>query len=376
MKRRFRLFSLLVVVVSVALSRAPLAQPTSHLPFWAQDRRPIAAIGLFNGTWNQPPSPNRYGLHKCWRRGSDFPETCGGKGGVAWLMDEIQRRYKFGYRRFMLHVPAGFETGASKVEIPSAQWHLLDTAGVETQSGSVTQDLQQSLTPWLAAHADVEVLIYQGLRFNPNLAAPWTDRDMTDSVPPDLTQPFDRLVVEENTRGWLNLRPRRFPLDMPSRSQIGFAFDNTGVESTRDALVAVLEATDLIGGRQRVFVTGEAIPHQNLPAPACPVANLLPEYVSRAPWFGLTEFHLRLDPQRIGLPAWSAPPGSHLGFAVHNREYPLIVNPDGSCHEGADPLSDEVIHDAIRSAYKRGFVIIHYGNRFDAFIRDLYASAR
>ena len=376
--RRSTVLLLAAVVLSVGFQQsAPRAQ-LRPWPDWAADRRPIAAIQLFNGTWGTDEH-DVYGLLECWRVGSSLPEDqCGGKGGVPWLMDEMRRRYKYGYRRFMLHLPAGREIHQRGKPLPSAQWHVLDDAYIDTVSGSVRQDFQDLLTPWLAAHGDVQVLIYQGLRFDDDFAYPWLERgdmDEEHATVPDLTIQRHLEVVRQNTGGWLSLTPRSLFGRLPARPQIGFAFDNTGTESTRDVLVGLVETEVVFGRGVRVFVSGEAIPHESLPAPACQPARLLPEYLDRAPWLGLMAFHVRLDPQRIMLPPWTAPQGSHLGFAVHNREHPLVIESDGSCHEDLDTdVSDDIIREAICSAYKRNFIIIHYGGRHDRFIHDLYKS--
>ena len=139
--------------------------------------------------------------------------------------------------------------------------------------------------------------------------------------------------------------------------QIGFAFDNTGLENTRDALVAVLKDPDLFGPGVRVFVSGEAIPHP-LPAPPCQPSTMLPAYERVAPWFGLFQFHREHDPEK----SWKAPAGAHLGFAVRNDE----VDP---CNNGVK-LTDSQIRQDISSAYRRGFVIIHYGGGHDRFILE------
>jgi hypothetical protein len=280
-------------------------------------------------------------------------------------MDEIQRRHKsFGYRRFMLHLPAGRERSQRAQPLPSAQWHVLDSAGIETTTGSVRADFQQFLTPWLTMNPDVQVLIYQGLRFDGDfLPQAWLVRGNMDpdhATVPDLADPGHRTVLQQNTLGWLNLTPREKLAPFPSRPQIGFAFDNTGIASTRDALVAVLKDTALFGTGVHVFVSGEAIPHE-LPSPPCVETSLLPLYGAQAPWFGLIQFHREHDPAQL----WSALSGTHLGFAVRDREKDTCA--------GDIALTDEEIRANIRSAQSRGFVIIHYGGRHDRFIRDLYA---
>jgi hypothetical protein len=240
---------------------------------------------------------------------------------------------------------------------------VLDTSGIETLPGSksVRQDFSTLLTPWLAAHPDVQILIYQGLRFNPTVREPWKSRLMIGAIAPDLSRAFDRRVVQENTRHWLALAPP--PTFRRVTHPIGFAFDNTGIESTRDALLAVLEDKTLFATSSRVFISGEAIPH------TFPGGEIIPSYVARAPWLGLMQFHQTIDPGAN----WLAPAGMHLGFAVHNRECETghhLSDGEGICEPGYELNSDQ-IHAAIQSAHDRGFVIIHYGGMHDAFIMTL-----
>ena len=371
--RQLCVFPLIVVAMATGHLVNARAQDAA-IPFWAKDRRPIAAIGLFNGTWEHQGSwsADEYGLQECWRRGSRQPE-CNRLGGVQWLISELDRRYHDSdYRRFMLHLPAGREVRQQGVPLPSTQWHVLDTAGIESMTGSVTNDLQLLLTDWLKDKPDVQILIYQGLRFDSDfLPQPWLERGNMapeHATVPDLTSAKHRTVVQQNTLGWLALSP---PPPFRATPQIGFAFDNTGVPDTRDALVSVVEDPTLFGLGPRPFVSGEAIPHVDAPGP-CARATLLGEYTRRAPWLATMDFYLRRDPDET----WKARSDEHLGFAVRNQER-AERKPDGSCYlatESAPVLPDSDVRAAICSAYHRGFVIIHYGGRHDAYIRNLYGN--
>jgi hypothetical protein len=291
-------------------------------------------------------------------------------------MAEMQRRYDlFGYRRFMLHLPAGREIEQRRIPLPSSQWHVLDSAGIEPRFWSVRSNLQLQLTGWLQDKPDVQVLIYQGLRFDPDfLPQPWLERgnmDPAHAVVPELTNLKHRVVVQQNTLGWLTLSPS--PRPFRSGLQIGFAFDNTGVPGTRDALVAVVEDATLFGNDVRPFVSGEAIPH-TAPTEACGEAELISAYTTRAPWFAMMDVHQRFDQDQ----SWTVLPRQHLGFGVRNVEYRLVHDEDGSCQVVRDPqltpLRDSEVRAAICSAYQRGFVIIHYGGDHDAYVRYLYGT--
>ena len=297
-----------------------------RLPYWARDHAPIAAIALYNGTYEDD---DPLGLHECWRAGSSFPGRCEGRGGgVTWLISELDARYAIGYRRFMLNLPAGHVKYTQHgIGFPSAQWHVLDTSGIETLPGStsVRQDFATLLTPWLAAHADVQIIIYQGLRFNPAVREPWKSRLMIGSIAPDLTRAFDRRVVQENTKHWLALSPATpyRPVTYP----IGFAFDNTGVESTRDALLAVLDDRTLFGNNVRLFISGEAIPHtfpggDPIPEVHRPRAVVRPHAVSSVPRSHreLVGSHRHASRLRRAQPGMPGRPSS-LGWRRHLRAW-------------------------------------------------------
>jgi hypothetical protein len=358
------------LVATQGAGRAQRRDPSD----WAANHMPIAAIALYNGSY---AADDPWGLQECWRQGSrEALNRCGGRGGVNWLVTELERRRRLGYRRFMLTLPAGRASGLARGQgWPSAQWHLLDTAGIETlpSSKSVRRDLATLLTPWLAEHKDVQLLIYQGLRFNPNLPEPWKDRDMSYSIAPDLNMAFHRKVVQENTIPWLQLTPRDpfSPRLWPwtDTPRIGFAFDSTSSESTREALVAVLNDDTLFGTDVRVFISGEAIPQEPNPALPAPESDMHHRYIFRAPWFARLPFHQVHDP----LGTWQAPYRTHLGFAVLNRET-CASHRVPTCQFGAE-LTVEQIHDAIRSAHERGFVIFHYGGAHDEFILKLVGLA-
>ena len=70
---------LAAVVLSVGFQQSSPRAQLRPWPDWAADRRPIAAIQLFNGTWGTDEH-DVYGLLECWRVGSSLPEDqCGGK---------------------------------------------------------------------------------------------------------------------------------------------------------------------------------------------------------------------------------------------------------------------------------------------------------
>ena len=339
-------------------------------PYWAKDHGPIAAISLYNGTYEEDDA---LGLHKCWRTGGSeiSAKPCYGEGGVTWLISELNRRYGAGYHRFMLNLPAGHvKYDQPGIGFPSAQWHLLDTSGIETTPGSTVRQDLAALTLWLYDHPDAQILIYQGLRFNPKVREPWKSRLMIGSVAPDLSRAFDRQVVQENTKHWLALAP---PITYRRDTYpIGFVFDNTGVESTRKSLIAVLQDRTLFETEVPLFISGEAIPHKRDSLNPFPEAELIRGYITSAPWMGLMRFHQTLDAY---LPSWTAAPGTHLGFAVHNRECAAGHHQTQQA-ELCDPgyeLDDDAIHAAIQSAYDRGFVIIHYGGDHDAYIINMYS---
>lgn len=198
---------------------------------WADDRyhEPVAVFSLFNGSW----SDNEFGLNPRWK-----------EGGVRWLIYRshpssnwqgvLHESYKIGYRRFMLSLPAGRrEIDLKGDSWPSTQWCVLDHAGItplvpatSTNSGStINEDLENNLTPWLAEHPDVQVLIYIGFIIDcPNI------REFSEKAhAPDVNNKKDLKIVRQITDGWLSLSPHKAIDSHSSRiSQIGFGFDHSG----------------------------------------------------------------------------------------------------------------------------------------------------
>jgi hypothetical protein len=294
---------------------------------WKPDRRPIAVVRGYNGDHKN----HTWGLAKPWR-----------EGGVPWLVEELERLFVKGYRRFMISLPAGREKPpeGEKIPWPSAQWHVLDNAGIHAPSCSVRQDFAELLTPWLKERPDAHALLYQGFQ----VASPYC-RDMSLRRVPGLHSEKDTGVIYQNTAGWLNLSPcNRAP-------QIGFAFDNSSIPENQHVLVELAKTFRVWGIR----VVGEAIP--------LTPDNRKPKWdlIKAAPWFGLLQFYRRFDKEKgrlIGVDVdgtWRFDPTrTEIGVGIHEKL----------------PFSDKTAEEVIRDFHARGFVFYVYGRGHDDMVLE------
>ena len=249
---------------------------------WTPDRRPVAVIPCFNGNPN-----NIYGLSQHWLT-----------QGVPWLRDTLTELWNRGFRRFMINLPAGREKPLEGTApgFPSAQWQVLDTAGIHTIPGSVSvrQNLADLLTPWLADRPEAQVLFYFGFRIKrPD------DRNMEDAVVPNMNRADHRMIVQANMDGFINLTPNAC---MP---QIGFRLESA---STPDELRNGLVAFSDWFRAESISIGGEAIPvHRN--------GGFTPVLVDRCPWVALYRFHRQRDPDR----RWEFDPvDTEVGVWLHS----------------------------------------------------------
>ncbi len=224
---------------------------------WTPDRRPVAVIRCYNGN-----KDNTYGLLPHWL-----------DRGVPWLLEALETLWSRGFRRFMITLPAGREN-LRNIPWPSAQWEVLEDAGIHTVSGSVRQDFTDHLPGLLADKPEAQVLFYLGFRIKSAY-----NRDMNEAEVPDLRRADHRRVVHANMDGFIYLTPD------DARPQIGFRLDNSSIPDNRDGLVALSHWFRA----QDVSIGGEAIPTE--------AGSNAPVLVERCPWFGLYRYHRRLDPE-------------------------------------------------------------------------------
>ncbi len=120
--------------------------PDSFVP----DRRPAIVINLFGGACTHPP----IGGPSWWLQTGDRDGN-----GIVDSVDELILRlddlYADGWRRIILHLPAGSYSGQL---MSSSQWW--------TMPASKRAGLSQRLSPWLATHFDTTLGVYVGFRIN------------------------------------------------------------------------------------------------------------------------------------------------------------------------------------------------------------------
>lgn len=248
---------------------------------WRPDRRPVAVIPCYNGN-----AGNTYGLSPFW-----FTH------GVPRLREVLTELWDRGFQRFMLNLPAGRERpeDGTAPGYPSAQWQVLDTAGIHSPSGSVQRDLAECITPWLADRPEAQALIYFGFQIKRS-----DDRDMEGAVVPDMNRADHRTIVEANMDGFINLTPNAC---MP---QIGFRLESASTPELRDGLVAL---SDWFRA-EPISIGGEAIPVDGN-------GGFTPVLVDRCPWVALYRFHRQRDPGRL----WEFEPlNTEVGLWLHSIE--------------------------------------------------------
>lgn len=194
---------------------------------WNPDRRPVAVIRCYNGTYQD----DERGLNKHWQN----DDTAG-----EWLLSEADLLYKKGFRRFMISNPAGhpknWGEGKPMHSWPTTQWSELS---------SEKKKAVKNLLSW-ADDNKASVFVYGGMRFDG-----W--------VTPDLDNSGDLQHLADDYGQWL---------------KAGVCFDNASKEDLRDNVPALLE----LWGKNGTFICGEAIPF------------LYPEYLTKCPWFALHRY--------------------------------------------------------------------------------------
>lgn len=301
-----------------------LASSKKDSQSWIPDRRPIAVIRCFAGIF-EGRNGNKYGLTPFWL-----------KGGVSWLEEELERLYKVGYRRFMINLPAGREKPPAGVKVPwaSAQWQVLDDANIHTTTtGSVKQDFENLITPWLATHPDVQLLFYIGF-----LVKSAYDRDMDGAFIPDPNNPTHLEIVKANTDGFINLSSNK------KNSQVGFRLDHSATPENRSGLVALSE---WFASNKLVSVGGEAIPTE---ADKSGYLMPMPAFINKCPWLALHIVHRQRDPRRL----WQFDPATtEVGVGLRKDTF-----------EGLSlAQSTEILEDY----HRRGCVFYVYGRAENPF---------
>tara|TARA_B100000614_G_scaffold262909_1_gene300839 strand:+ start:345438 stop:348965 length:3528 start_codon:yes stop_codon:yes gene_type:complete len=112
------------------------------------DRRPARVYRMWEGPYLASEGDFSGSLASWW----------GVSGSVDNLVSRLDTDYALGYRRFMLYMPGGGTTGS-----------FLSPNHWLTMSASKRVALGVDLKAWIAAHSDVSVSIYGGIRFTPDL---------------------------------------------------------------------------------------------------------------------------------------------------------------------------------------------------------------
>ncbi len=212
---------------------------------FAPDRRPIKRISIYTG---EPTHPR--GIHK-----------------LMWTLDGFRTRlfgeldgcYVKGWRRFMLHAPAGRPHSVAAAGAGYGLYHH------HHLPDDVRAMLKRELSAWLKARPDAVVSVYVGFAVSDAGRYHVLPTDQ-DRRLPDPTNQRDRDAFLLEIEQWLAIAPEP--------GQIGFGFD-----ASRLAPGYLVGWADELRARG-VWCLGEAIPETTPPTAAAPEAVLAPWWAS------------------------------------------------------------------------------------------------
>lgn len=209
------------------------------------DRRPIKKLHVYNGAVDHPR-----GIRVSMRTLDGFLTT---------LFAELDAGYAKGFRRFMVHAPAGRPRSVAQVKAGFGLYHH------HHLPDDVKGSLKRDLSGWLFAHRDAVVSVYLGFAVNEGGRYHVT---VADRWAPDPRIASDRAAFLLEVEQWLAISPEP--------GQIGLGFD-----ASRDAPELLALWAEEMRARG-VWIMGEAIPEvQQQAAPQ----------VYRAPWWASKGFY-------------------------------------------------------------------------------------
>lgn len=225
-------------------------------PKFPIDRRPIAMIPNYSGRYSEVDSGQ--------------PSSIFNDGGVERMIEEyIIPYYEMGYRRIILHLPAG--TPDRDRLMTSAQWGYLPDRRKE-EYNTVMKD-------FIHAHPDLDMGVYGGFKIYPS--DPNTGimpEDGKDSVvPPDMRH--------KSHREW-------FAVNIGSYARLGFNwFVADAASSYADEATAISRMLESLGMKY----CGEALP---LRKESDNTLSIRQEDIDRIPWMCLHYYSEKNDPER------------------------------------------------------------------------------
>lgn len=310
---------------------------------WTPDRRPIRAIRCWAGIYDARDLDTTvytdFGLTPKWRN-----------RGVTWLVEELERMWCAGYKRFLIYNPAGMERrveceGQPKLRFPSAQLQTLDRdhplrrsgesklTGISTSSGSVIRDLSEMIPPWLECHPEAEIYFYTGFRIKSafNRYIPYDNTPEGEDAIPNLGLSEHREIIYANTQGFLDLTPD------PDSPKVYLGFDKSATPEDRPAMREVVNHFR----NKNIKVIGEAIPVNRRSG----VSEIDLNYIDLCPWLAMSEAHFQRDPDGI----WDFNRPEFCGER---------------CEVGVGLTKNSILHQVAKT---------RYGSRFEALIDDFHS---
>ena len=334
--------------------------PDSFVP----DRRPAIAVNLFGGACTHPP----IGGPRWWLLTGDE----NGNGSVD-SVDELIRRlddlYADGWRRIILHLPAGSYPGQ---RMSSSQWWPMPAAKRAV--------LGQRLNIWLATHFESTLGIYAGFKINDpcslcmagcegcsdcgNGSGCVTCPECWNAEAarlPDTTSAIDMCVVADNIQPWL----------AAGVSEIWFDASAAPGDEIWLALLRLAGNPDYAG---TVRFVGEPIPNGG---PGGGMNVPLAHAVRRLGFVAARRYF-----EKVG----GGAPAAMWTFDPTNTEILISLRPDDFCIDGdttdADPCTgcsdfcggttDGILIDLVHDRVTRGYIPFARWTRSAEMIRRIY----
>jgi hypothetical protein len=365
-------------------------------------RLPGKRYQLFNGTYAYGgtwETNNTLGLSNWWHSSADecynLTQDDDGLGSnsdqypdsdpdndIADVIDELvamlDAAYADGWRRFMLHLPAGWmeetwDDGGETKDYPMAAsqyWSISDTKrlGLElTTSGG--------LSHWITSKGDVRVEIYGGFLINDDTSTCFVDSDPNSNgyAPrhPDPTDSADMKLVWQNVHPWFaNVGIERYWMDAASGYPDVSASDDTQDRRSYFAQICILDHfTD-----DDCYLGGEAVPltweNENK------TNRIIDDnYIDVAPWLASHRF------VRNHSYAFSDYASGDASFDVDTTEVNLLITShdyewdDGYDEEQAEYIAYRLYYGDFLALARAGMIPWSGETAFDGLVQHLYGAA-
>ncbi len=328
------------------------------------DRRPAIGINLFGGSCTHPP----VGGPPWWLLAGD-QDGNGTVDSVDELVLRLDDLYADGWRRIILHLPAGSLTGQL---MSSSQWWPMPA--------SKRAGLTEQLSRWLATHFDATLGIYSGFRINDpcslcmTVCGPCSDcGDGGGCVAcpecwsaetarlPDTTIAVDMCVVADNVRPWVDLGVYEIWFDASGGTNVDMWIALLHLAGNPDYLGVVKFAGEAIanGG----LAVGEHVP--------------VPGAINRLAWVSARRY-FELVSGDAPVAQWTFDPAT-TEILITFRIDDFCIDADAAdgdactdCPSFCDGTPDGVLIDIVHDRVTRGYIPYARWTRAAEMIRRIY----